>query len=678
MVQIGIDIGGTFTDLSAYDSKNNSLIIYKTLSTPKNPEKAVINAIKGAGINLRDISQIVLGTTVGINTVLQRVGSNILFITTKGFEDIPYIQRIDKQYNYNLKWVRPKPFVERRNCLGVEERINANGEIIKPLKVDDKFLSVIRQKIESENIECVAICLLFSYLNPVHELELKKIIEKNFPDLLVVTSYSAAPVWKEYERSSTTIIDAYIKKPVNTFVSNLEALLRKEGFKSPLMLMKSNGGRMLSKSCVNETLQTLLSGLAGGVSGACYFGKICKEKNIITIDMGGTSCDVCIIQKGMPNYMTEFPVEWGIPIITPVIDVNTIGAGGGSIAWIDKGGLLRVGPKSAGSDPGPVCYSKGGKEPTVSDAAIILGYLDPNYLLGGRMKVDKKLAEKAMESLGEKIGLNVVDTSQAIIDIANENMANLIRLVTIDKGLDPREFILLAYGGAGPLFAAEIARMLNIKRVIIPPFPGILSAFGCLASIPRVDKIWTKYYRSDNLDINSIRDDMRNLYEEALDDLKAEGFEGKPKVLRSINMRYLGQNYEIETGLEEEEIYGDSSSVYRILNKFEELHKKLYGFNVEGSIIELIQFNITLVGTAPKISMKKVQGDNNGSLIGSREVYFKGEGLVKADIYDRDKIGTNFKVRGPVIIVEDDSTIVVPPYSEVAVEDNGCLLILND
>jgi len=672
MIKIGIDIGGTFTDLVSFDDEDGSLKIFKTPSIPRHPEQAVINAIDGAGIESDQVLQIVLGTTIGVNTLLERKGSNVLFLTTKGFEDIPYIQRIDKQFNYNLEWERPKPFVKRRNCLGVEERIDSNGKIIVPLNINENFLENIRDKIDTEKIESIAICLLFSYINPVHEIELEKVLKQNFPHIFIISSHNASPVWKEYERSSTTIVDAYIRRAVSTFVSNLEISMSEKNIHAPLALMKSNGGRMLSKACLTQTLNTLFSGLAGGVAGASYFGNICGEKDIITLDMGGTSCDVCVIQDGMPKYTTEFEVEWGIPIISPVIDVKTIGAGGGSIAWVDKGGLLRVGPQSAGADPGPVCYSKGGTEPAFTDACITLGRLDPEYLLGGRMKVNKSIAEDTIKLLGQRLHLGTIDTAQAIVDIANENIANLIRLVTIEKGLDPSEFVLLAFGGAGPMVATEVAKALRIKRKIIPIHPGLVCAFGCLISIPRVDKVWTKYYRSDNLDIESIRKNIGNLHEEGLRDLREEGFEGEPLVLRSINMRYLGQNYELEIGISEDI---SEKSMVDALKKFGELHERLYGYSIAGDIVEFIQFNLTLIGTAPEISFIQKDKKMKAAPVKEREVYFKESGFVKVPICERYEMTPGYSINGPVIIEEMDSTTFVPIGQRVTVMSNGSMLL---
>jgi N-methylhydantoinase A len=434
-VRMGIDTGGTFTDLIGIDEATNQLVIAKTQSTPRRPAQAVMNAIESCGVPRDAISALSIGTTVAANALLQRRGANVIYVTTKGFEDIPYIQRMNRKYHFSLKWRKPKPLVERRNCLGLAERLDFHGRVLIPL--EDSELRELAQEIGARLPDypagsvAIAVCLLFSYVNPDHELRVRAFLRERFPEIPVSLSHEVAPIWREYERGSTVIADSYVKPVIQEYVSSTRKGLAAARLQVAWALMKSNGGRTTPELAEAEPIQLLLSGLAGGLIAGHFFGQLVGLENLVTLDMGGTSCDVGLIRGGRIGYSTNFEIEFGLPVATPTIDLTTIGAGGGSIAWIDKGGLLRVGPQSAGAEPGPVCYGTGGEEVTVTDANLILGRLNPDYFLGGKIALNVAKAEEAVAQLGERLGLDRYAAGQAVLDIANENMANAIRVLSI-------------------------------------------------------------------------------------------------------------------------------------------------------------------------------------------------------------------------------------------------------
>src|SRR5215204_6442897 len=435
---VGIDTGGTFTDLVAYDFDSGTLSTSETPSVPSQPGQALLDAVQAADLAMSDIDGLVHGTTVATNALIERTGARVLLLVTAGHEDIPYIQRINRKTLYDLRWQKPKPLLtSRRDSVGVPERVGSQGQIIRPLDVD--ALVAACREARQRPIEVVA---------------------RELPGLPISVSHEVAPIWREYERTSTTVADAYLKPLMERYVGNLSSTLTEAGLTSPWTIMKSNGGAMLASGAALHPIQTAQSGPAGGMLVAAGLGTQAGLPDLLTLDMGGTSADVGIIRDGSQRHTTEYEIEWGIPAAVPLIDIRSIGAGGGSIAWIDAGGFLRVGPESAGAVPGPACYGLGGTRPTVTDANLLLGRLDPNYFLGGRMQLDPALSEKALAELAERGGMGIVDLASSIVEIANENMASAIKMVSLERGHDPRRFALFGFGGAGPLHAAAVARSL--------------------------------------------------------------------------------------------------------------------------------------------------------------------------------------------------------------------------
>ncbi|MGH2614448.1 MAG: hydantoinase/oxoprolinase family protein [Thermomicrobiales bacterium] len=679
-VRLGIDTGGTFTDLIGIDTDTGALLVAKTPSTPARPVDAIMSAIDQSDAAMDAIDGISIGTTVATNALLQRKGATVIFVTTQGFEDIPHIQRMNRKYHFSLKWTKPRPLVERRNCLGVAERLDFHGRVLTPLSEEalEDLAGRIATRVADypEGDTAIAVCLLFSYVNPAHELRVRDFLEKRVPGVPVSLSHQVAPIWREYERGSTVIADSYVKPIMQRYIEDAFAAFTKGGLDAPWSLMKSNGGKTPADAAEAEPIKFLLSGLAGGIIAGQYFGQLAGAANLVTLDMGGTSCDVGLIRDGKLAHSTNFEIEWGLPVATPTIDLTTIGAGGGSIAWIDKGGLLRVGPQSAGADPGPVCYDMGGEDVTVTDANLALGRLNPEYFLGGTIRLSKPKAEQRLDALGERLGPARMESAQAVVDIANENMVNAIRVLSIDRGLDPREYALVAFGGAGPLHAADIAAKMGMKKVIVPVYPGLTSAFGALMAEPKISQVWSKHFRSDAIDAKTVGEHFDDMVDVALDQLHREGFVGEPEIERSISMRYWGQNYEQDVPMPPGAVTPDL--LQQTLDEFHRLHEQFYGYSITGEAIELIRFNVTASGHTDAVTLPAVASNRHNPRsqpVAERLVYFQGHGLIDTPIYRRDDLPAGFAATGPLIVEEISSTTVVHPGQRLEVGGTGVMTI---
>jgi N-methylhydantoinase A len=671
-IQVGIDTGGTFTDLVAFDPQTGQLSTFKTPSVPAKPGQALLNAINGAELPVERIGGLVHGTTVATNALIERTGAPVGLLTTAGHEDIPYIQRINRKTLYDLHWQKPRPLLtSRRDSLGVPERIGSEGQVLRPL--DEAALVEQCRTLKSNGVEAVAICLLFAYVNPDHELLAKCIVDRELPGVPISVSHEVAPIWREYERASTTIADAYLKPLMHRYVGSLTASLASSGMHAPWTIMKSNGGAMQAQAASENPIQTAQSGPAGGMLAAAAFGVQAGELDLLTLDMGGTSADVGIIIKGEQKHTTAYEIEWGVPAAIPLIDIKSIGAGGGSISWVDAGGFLRVGPQSAGAAPGPACYGKGGTLPTVTDANLLLGRLDPEYFLGGRMSLNRAASEQALAPLADQIGMPLIELASSIVEIANENMASAIKMVSIERGHDPRRFTLLAFGGAGPLHAAAVARALRIPKVLVPIFPGNASALGMLIADLRVDKIWTQAFKSTNVDASLVERQFGRIRDAAIAELRGEGFAGEPGLSYSINMRYLGQNYEHEVPIASDAITADRlQSAYQT---FEQTHERQYGYAIENEIIELVSFRVTATGKRASPTLSVAPDGGVDPQRASREVQFRGHGFLNAAILLRYALAPGTRVSGPAVIEEPGATTLVEPEMDAVVLPDGQLLI---
>ncbi len=679
-VRLGIDTGGTFTDLIGIDSATGNLVVAKTPSTPARPVDAIMNAIASSEAGPETLEGISVGTTVATNALLQRTGATVIYVTTEGFTDVPQIQRMNRKHHFSLTWTKPEPLVERRNCLGVAERVDFHGNVLIPMT--DEHLEDLATRVAERLAEypggstAIAVCLLFSYVNPAHELRLREFLHERFPGVPVSLSHEVAPIWREYERGSTAIADSYVKPIMTAYIEEAFDAFKAGGVTTPWSLMKSNGGKTPADAAEAEPIKFLLSGLAGGIIAGHYFGSLAGASNLVTLDMGGTSCDVGLVRDGKISQSNNFEIEWGLPVATPTIDLTTIGAGGGSIAWIDKGGLLRVGPQSAGAFPGPVCYDTGGENVTVTDAHLALGRLNAQYFLGGKIQLNMPKAELKLDELGERFAMSRFEIAQAVLDIANENMANAIRVLSIDRGLDPREYALVAFGGAGPLHAADIATKMGMKQVIVPVYPGLTSAFGALIAEPKITQVWSKHFRSDAIDAKTVGEHFDRMVEAALDQLQREGYNGEPIIERAISMRYWGQNYEQDVPMEAGDVTPDL--LERTLRAFNKVHEQVYGYSITGEVIELIRFNVTVSGKAAGVTLPSMPSNGSGPAgqpSGSREVYFHGHGLTDTPIYRREELPAGFSADGPMIVEEVSSTTVVHPGQTMRVHPSGVMTI---
>jgi N-methylhydantoinase A len=672
-IRVGIDTGGTFTDLVGIDTASSQWFRAKVPSLPGKPLRAIIDAIESSGIDPAQIETLILGTTVGTNALIQRKGARVAYITTEGFEDIPFIQRGNRKFHYDLHWRKPKPFLNRRDCLGVAERVDYQGRVVSPLLPEglENLGGELERLCDSEDLQAVAVNFLFSYRNPLHELEIKRWLAKRFPQLAVSLSHEVAPVWREYERGITTIADAYLKPLLHAYVSDISEGLRKFGFRGGWSLVKSNGGTRIAKEAAQEPIELLLSGLAGGVTAGKHFG-LEGHSNLITLDMGGTSCDLAVITDGQERYAAQFDVEFGLPLVFPTIELTTIGAGGGSIAWIDKGGFLRVGPQSAGASPGPACYPNGGPEPTVTDANLLLGRIDPDYFLGGKLKLNAQSAADAVASLAGRMGATLDNAALSIIEMANENMVNAIRVRTIEVGIDPRGYCLVAFGGAGGLHACAIARKLRIAQVLIPPHPGLCSAFGTLMADLRSDQVATVPMRSTAIRVDELRAHLERLSALACEELKEEGVEASPVITARLAMRYAGQNYEHEVDLPTLDV--TDFILQAAFDQFAKLHEEFYGYKLSGEVIEIV--NIAVRAVDPEHwSPPRFGTDPVSHPAEARRVKLRSAGELTLPVYHREALHPHWTAIGPLIIEDVDATTLIETEDRVTVLESGSLMI---
>ena len=575
--RLGIDIGGTFTDFVAFDEANRELKAWKNLSTPQDPIEGVMTGLKTFGAT-DQIGAIRLGTTVATNALLEGKGAVVGYLTTRGFRDVPFIGRGNRRNHYDLAWVKPKPFIKRRNAFEVNERVGPTGGVIE--KLDEAQVRALADTLAANGeIESVAVVLMHSYLAPEHEFLIKKIFAERAPNIPVSISYEVLPKWKEHFRASTTICDAFIKPVVNRQLRSISKRLKDENVGAKIVVMRSNGGEMTLDAAADAPIQIAVSGPAGGVIAAKQMAQLLGIANLVTLDMGGTSTDVSTIVDGREKFTTDFEIEWGRPIQIPMLDIRSIGAGGGSIARIDAGGMLVVGPESAGANPGPACYRLGGKLPTVTDANVVTGRISPSNFLGGKMNLDADAARAAIQPIADRLHLSVEKAALSIIQIANNNMVGALHSVLTEQGLDPRDFVLVAFGGAGPPHISDLMTDASIPRGLVPNFPGQFSALGFIMADARVDRHRTVQLNSRFFDRERAAATMSALVKECAADLAAQGHTDIV-IARSVEMRYLGQNHELEIPTNVEAF--TEEEVKRLLDAFHELHEARFGFRTRG------------------------------------------------------------------------------------------------
>lgn len=670
-ILVGIDVGGTFTDFVAYDPASGALEAWKGFSTPGDPADGIIAGLSRYA-RRDEIEQLRIGTTIATNAILERSGAVVAYVTTKGFRDIPFIQRGNRKYHYSSTWIKPAPLVRRKYCFEINERLDAFGEELKALD-EAEVRSLARTIAALPEIEAVAVNLLFSYTDPAHERRVGAIFREVAPHLPVSLSYDVLPKWKEYERASTTISDAYVRPRVSAQLRTLKRRLAEETHARSVVVMKSNGGTMSLDAAADSPIHMAVSGPTGGVVASRYLAALAGFTNVVTLDMGGTSTDCASITGQRESITTNFEIEWGLPIQVPMLDIQTIGAGGGSIAWIDKGGLLRVGPRSAGARPGPVCYGRGGTEATVTDANLVIGRINPDNFLGGTMRLDVAAAGRAISALAERIGQPLEQTAHAIVQIANDHMVGALRAVLIARGLDPRDYVLMAFGGAGPLHAADLLDIMLHRAAVIPPLPGQFSAFGFTAAEARVDRQRTIRLTSRAFDAARANAVMDSLVADSVAEVRGQSEGSVVEIGRSVEARYFGQNHELELPVTFDHF--DERTTARLFEEFDLLHRERYGFSNPGDVIEVVNFAVSAIVPGAKPALRLVgEAEGPAEPISHRRLLLR-EGWVEAPVYARSDLRHGHVLVGPSIVEEDVSATPINMGQILAVDQFGNLVI---
>lgn len=679
-VRVAIDIGGTFTDLVAYSEGSDQLFYSKSLTTHEHLSDGVLDCLRLAKVDLPNVDYLIHGSTIAINTVIQRLGAKTGLITTKGFRDVYAIGRGDRPDPYNLIFEKAIPLVSRDRIGEVDERLNARGEVVRPL--DRVGADAVINRLVDQGVELIAVVLLHGYRNPEHERAVGEAIRRLAPNVYVCLSHEILREFREFERTSTTVLNAYVGPIVSKYVRALQTDFKREGFEGNFLIMQSNGGTMSAEAAAAKPVSIMESGPVAGVIGCAELGAALGLQDVISFDMGGTTAKASLVDKGQTRVVTGYYIGGsavGHPMMLPVVDIVEVGAGGGSIAWIDASGGLKVGPVSAGSSPGPACYGKGGTEPTITDANLVLGRLDANNFLGGQMRLDVEAARQAIvHKVAEPLGFSMEESALGIIKIADAKMSLAVREVSVAKGHDPRQFALIATGGAGPLHAASIARELSLPKVIIPDLPGTFSALGMLTADVRHDYVRTFIVQMRNSDPTVLTSVFEEMTSEAAAALRRDGIEtDDSRLIRSLDLRYEGQEYTLTVPLPTE--LPDRDVWMRAREHFDDLHHARYSHSAPGESVEIVNLRLTAVG---KIAGKaRAFGSRlssstarSGKPKGRRKVHFD-EGVFDCALYDRAAIIPGEVIAGPVIIEEQVSTSVIPPGARVSLSDKGPLII---
>jgi len=665
---IGIDVGGTFTDLLALDHDTGELTALKMPSTAGELARGVVNGLEQLPKRARH-STIIHGTTVATNAVLEGRGARTALIVTRNFRDLLEIGRQSRENMYDLReHGRPPAMVPRHLRLEITERMDPNGAVLQNLKLDE--VSGILKTLQEEKVEAIAVSLLNAYANPDHERALFESIHPHFPFVSISTEINAE--FREYERTNTVVLNAFVMPLVHRYVERLLKLLHDSGWQGRLHFVQSNGGMISGTLVKRQPLCTVMSGPAAGVAAAQHLMEQLDIRDGITFDMGGTSTDVCLIPNGQAAETAERRIG-GQPVRFASVAIESIGAGGGSIAWVDAAGAMKVGPHSAGALPGPACYDRGGKEPTVTDANLLLGYLNPAATFGRQINLQYDLAEKAVGRFGDKFDMSLLEAAQGIIDIANANMIHALRLVSVQKGHDLRRFVLVAFGGAGPLHAGRLARMLHIPKVIVPPFSSGFSALGCLVSDVRIDSVLTYRRRLDDLTAAELAEAFLPMEKEARRRLMDEGYAvSEIELQHACDLRYVGQKYELTIPLA-----GDPQhcSVDELHRRYQQRHEALYAY-ITAEPVECI--NLRLVAQVPRQNFRlppRSEGHLQDARVAEREAFFPETGQVSIPVYQRERLGSDVGLQGPAIFEDEWSTTLVYPGQYLQVDQSGALII---
>ncbi|PHI35707.1 5-oxoprolinase [Pseudoalteromonas sp. GCY] len=675
-VRVATDVGGTFTDLVYIDEGKVKAV--KSDTTPPNFEQGVVNAVDKASICLDDVDFFAHGSTVVINAITERKGVKTGLITTQGFRDILEIARGNTPDIFNNCYQKPSPFVERHLRLELPERLDHQGNVVT--KLDLTSLPEIISYFKSQDIEAIGVCFLHAYLNPIHEQETVAAIKQGWPEVDVISSHEISAEWREYERTNTTVLSAYVLPPTQQYLNKLKTKLAEKGLKNDPFIMQSNGGIATLNAASKNPITLVESGPVGGILGAAAYGKVIGDGNIMALDIGGTTAKCSLIHNGETRITTEYMLEKtaksaGYPVKTPVIDIVEIGNGGGSVAWIDAAGSLHVGPQSAGSTPGPVAYGRGGNEPTTTDANLYTGRINPENFAGGDIKPDVKAVHNAFAKLGGELGVQAMDVAHGVLKIANSNMVNALKLISVNRGYDPRDFSLMAFGGGGALHATALAKELNAKKVIIPPFAGVFSAWGMLMIDLRRDYIQTHKIaisRHSKAEIDHAFDGVIN---KALADYQEDGF-SDDRVMHELYLdaRYDGQEHTVKIAVPDLKM-AQEDFINELITRFHKAHEQEYTFSLEGSAIEVVNLHLVAYGLLDKAEIASVAKsesiDASSAKVGERDVDFDDLGVHNTCIYQRELLHHGMEFTGPAIIEEPTTTTVVLPDSKVEVDAFG-------
>ncbi|PMG28848.1 5-oxoprolinase [Shewanella sp. 10N.286.52.C2] len=679
-VRVATDVGGTFTDLVYIDEGNVKAV--KSDTTAPNFEQGVVNAAIKAEIELSEVDFFAHGSTVVINAITERKGVKTGLITTKGFRDVLEIARGNTPDIFNNTYQKPNPFVERHLRLEVEERLDYKGNVVKPINLDN--LQHLVDYFKSQQVEAVGVCFLHAYLNPVHEIKTVQALKLLWPDVNVIASHEISSEWREYERTSTTVLSAYVLPPAQQYLDKLQSKLRANGLKTDPFIMQSNGGIATLQSARDNPITLVESGPVGGILGAAAYGEVIGDGNIMALDIGGTTAKCSLIHDGQTRITTEYVLEKtakkaGYPIKTPVIDIVEIGNGGGSIAWIDAANSLHVGPQSAGSTPGPVAYGRGGSAPTTTDANLITGRINRDNFAGGAIQPDIAAVEASFTALAQQLDVTAMDVAHGVLNIANSNMVNALKLISVNRGYDPRDFSLMAFGGGGALHATALAKELNARKVIIPPFAGVFSAWGMLMIDLRRDYIQTHRFSLNRHSKCEVINAFKEVTSKANLDYENDGLsKDKVKHERYVDARYSGQEHTVKIHVPSTELE-DADFINELSERFHRTHQQEYTFRLNDSAIEVVNIHLVAFGILDKAKLEKLPiGSSTNAdvaLIGMRVVDFDNNTQQEAAIYDREKLQPGMKFKGPAIIEESTTTTVILPSNRVEVDDFGGLHI---
>jgi N-methylhydantoinase A len=665
-VRVAVDVGGTFTDIFVFDEISGKSRVFKTPSTPNQPEKAIIEGIEQAKIAGKDISFFAHGTTVGTNALIQRKLPNTALITTLGFKDVPEIRRGTKLDLWDAYNDVAPAYIKRRNRYEIDERIDYSGKVLK--EIDEYEVRNLARIFKKKGIESIAICLMNAYVNGENEQKVKDILQSLLPEVYICTSNETLPEIFEHERMSTTIVNAVLGPIVSSYIQKLDTEMREKEYEGDILILHSGGGVMTSETVPRYSGRLASSGIAAGAIASKYIANLCGYQNAIGLDMGGTSTDISLMYEGDLRITKDWSIEYGHPIRFPSIEILTIGAGGGSLAWIDEGGSLRNGPQSAGADPGPACYNLGGDEPTNTDANLVLGRLNTK-LIDGSLSLNKELSKQVIErKIAKPFELSIDEAANSILKIANANMCDALQLISVRRGYDPRDFALVAFGGAGALHGAYLAKEMEFQSVIIPPHPGVASAMGCLLVDVRHDVTKTYVKNVEDVQLTELEEQFLDLEKAALKLLEKEGVaKENMNVTRSIDMRYVGQWRTLSI-----QIPSTISSLEEAIKEFHQEHEREFSFSNPNQGVEIYGLQVAGIGRVPKPNIQKEEasGSLDQALKEHREVYFEEcNGRVNVPIYNRGLVPVSSIINGPAILEQLDSTVVIPPDFAAKVDE---------